>query len=104
MSEASNPLLSPPDAHDRTGMPVVTMIAGALGLLLFAGLVFLMFSFNRRFYTPKDELTERVKQREDQRQADEALLNSYGKTETPGHFRIPINEAIGKVIDERNAE
>jgi hypothetical protein len=63
-----------------------------------------MFSFNKRFYTPKDEITERIKQREEQRQSDEALLNSYGKTETPGVFRIPINEAIKRVIAERNAQ
>src|SRR5260370_40032429 len=100
----SDPTTTPNEGPDRGRLPVVTMVGAALGFFLFAGLVWVMFLLNKQFYKPHDENVERQKQLKELRDADQATLTSYGKTETPGRCRIPIDRAMEKLRAERNKQ
>src|SRR5260370_28350249 len=100
----SDPRTAASEGPERGGLPVVTMVGAAFCFFLFAGLVWVMFLLNERFYKPQDVNVERQKQLKELRDADQATLTSYGKTETPGRFRIPIDRAMEKLRVERNKQ
>jgi hypothetical protein len=99
MSETPTPALPEPD---RRAMPVVTMIGAVLVFFLFVLLVVIMFGITKRFYTPVDESADRQKQMKELREADRAILTSYGKSDKG--YRVPIDRAMQLVIDESKAD
>jgi hypothetical protein len=92
------------EGPESSRMPIATMVGSALIFLLFVGLVWLMFYFNRQFYTPRDESTERKKEIQQLRDSDQAALRTYGKSATAGLYRIPIDKAVQKLIADRNKQ
>jgi hypothetical protein len=98
------PATAQKEGTDHGHLPIATMIGAGLSFFLFAGLVGIMFWLNRQFYKPQDENAERQKQLQELKATDLATLTTYGKTETPDRFRIPIDRAIETLIRERNEQ
>jgi hypothetical protein len=100
----SEPATNPNQGAEHGHLPIATMIGAGLSFFLFAGLVGIMFWLNRQFYKPQDENVERQKQLRELKETDLATLTTYGKTDTPDRFRIPIDRAIETFIRERNEQ